>query len=200
MTPIMDLVKGYGFQLIAAAVVAAVITVLVTVRLPKQPEAVVLLEVYALNQEKTEDYAYDGYYALQAADLFSNTVMGWLTSPSVVEAIYEKADVSLPTRSLRRLARIFSVKSRGAGIVEAQYRASTEDEAMRLATAMGLVLSQRAEQVGQEEEVRFVFHIVPSEPFIGFPDRNPFLRSIVAVVVVLVIGASGIILVDSLRS
>src|SRR4030042_3664937 len=52
------------------------------------------ISVYSKVSQPTQDYQYDGYWSVKAADEFSNTVSQWGSSPEVVNADYHKAQVT----------------------------------------------------------------------------------------------------------
>jgi len=49
-----------------------------------------LLTVQA-NRERTDQYQYNDYYAIQACDFFINTIMGWIGSPILISTVYESS-------------------------------------------------------------------------------------------------------------
>jgi len=68
------------------------------------------LSVAPQEREQTQDYQYDGYYALQAADIFSDTVASFFQSPENVVEIYKKAELPLPSEDFKILKKIFTAK------------------------------------------------------------------------------------------
>jgi len=43
------------------------------------------------NHERTDQYQYNDYYAIQACDFFINTITGWIDSPIFVSKVYESS-------------------------------------------------------------------------------------------------------------
>src|SRR3989339_2084391 len=54
-------------------------------------DASILLTIHRAEREKSEDFQYDNYYSIQAAEYLSNTITGFLETPEVVTLVYKKA-------------------------------------------------------------------------------------------------------------
>src|SRR6185503_18506009 len=68
-----------------------------------QPAKSSITTSYAVNRvtaETTPDYQYDGYYALQAVDLVSQTVATWFDTSPVIQEIYTQAKLDPQTDDL----------------------------------------------------------------------------------------------------
>jgi hypothetical protein len=70
--------------------------------------------VNRINSQSTAEYQYDGYYALQAADLFAQTVVSWFSTPSVLREVYDQASMDPEITTVSSLANRFKVKKYSA--------------------------------------------------------------------------------------
>jgi len=43
--------------------------------------------------QRTDDFKYDGYYALRSGELIADSVVQWMKDPGTVDKIYKKAGV-----------------------------------------------------------------------------------------------------------
>src|SRR5690349_13578069 len=78
-----------------AAAVFAVLGVALASAAPPRVKASLALTVAQQSHQETADYAYDGYYALRASELVSDTIISWLSTPSVVKEIHAAAGLDL---------------------------------------------------------------------------------------------------------
>lgn len=124
------------------------------------------LSVNSINQQQTADYQFDGYYALQAADLFSQTVVSWLQTPSVLVEISERAGTTIPVTSMRSLTSRFKTKKYSSQNIVVTFAASSEDEGKRLAAAVTEVITARAQKVNRTTNNQALFELDASPPVI----------------------------------
>ena len=93
--------------------------------------------IVSLSQrEPKSDYRFDGFYALQATDLFAATLNSWVQAPEVVVKAYEAAGLVLPSQDAREVAKAVSAQKTGPQIV--QVTVSDESKVKAEALAKGL--------------------------------------------------------------
>ncbi|MFH0828649.1 MAG: hypothetical protein V1907_00495 [Candidatus Kerfeldbacteria bacterium] len=139
--------------------------------------------VNRINKEQTAEYQYDGYYALQAADLFSQTVISWLQTPSVVVSIFDRAGIYVSPDSLRSLPSRFKAKKYSAQNIVVTYSTPTEEEGKKLATALSDEIASRSSTVDRNADNKAIFEVVPSKPVIVLAKPNPLLIGIGSLIV-----------------
>ena len=123
------------------------------------------LSISRADTQETLDYKYDQYYAIQASELFANTVEQWLKSPEVATKIYQKAEVELPVKSLRKLTKKFRANKMASQYVEVGFKAKSKDEAKRISSATLAVLQDKAALLSQVDRTA-LFSIIGAEPVI----------------------------------
>jgi capsular polysaccharide biosynthesis protein len=64
--------------------------------------------------QETDDFKYDGYYALQASEIIADSIEQWLKSPEFVNAVYQKAQVDQDFRNIKSYTKKFTAKNVGA--------------------------------------------------------------------------------------
>lgn len=143
--------------------------------------------VNRISQQQTSDYQFDGYYALQAADLFSQTVVSWLQTPSVLVEISERAGSATPVTSIRSLTSRFKTKKYSSQNIVVTFAASSEDEAKRLASAVTDVITTRAQDVNRTTDNQALFGLVASQPVIVRAEPSPYLIGVVSLLVGIVL-------------
>ncbi len=141
-----------------------------------------------VNRDVTPDYQFDGYYALQAADLFSQTVVSWFSTPSVLSEVYQQANLNPEIESLSSLPSRFKVKKYSSQNIVVRITERTQDRVNKVAAAVKTVMEQKAAQLNQTPEGKSQFTIVGSAPVIAPVRPNSILTALVALV--LSLGAS----------
>ncbi len=154
--------------------------------------------VNRLSRQSTPDYQFDGYYALQAADLFSQTIVSWLQTPSVLVEIYDSAGITTPVHSIRSLTSRFKTKKYSSQNIVVTFSAPSQEEAKRLATAITDVITARAKDVNRTTDDQSIFELTGSPPVIVKADPSPLLIGSISLVVGIVLALFLVPLVEYL--
>ena len=200
MTPITELLRRSLTTLLVLAVVAAVVTALVVPRLPRGVDVAQTFTVPIPRRPPSGEYEFDGFYALQATDLFAETLAGWLTSPDLASEAYRRAGLPQPAQSVRRLGRVFTARKRSGQLVEFSFRARSEDEAERLVREVGSLVRERTERFNEEGRSSLTFTVTQEHPLRIPVQRSAPLRALVAALVTFVLAANVLIFWDALRT
>lgn len=140
------------------------------------------LAINRINKEQTAQYQYDGYYALQAADLFSQTVVSWLNTPSVLKAVFERAGIPMP-KTVSGFSSIFKTKKYSAQNIVVAFTTSTSEDAAKLAAAISDEISAKTASVNRNADNKAIFEVIASTPVTDRAAPNPLLIGAVSVVV-----------------
>lgn len=171
--------------IITAAV--AVLSALITRVLPEKFDSSVSLNILRVNREETPDYQYDGFYAIQASDLFAQTVISWLQTPSVVNEIYGQSGVDSKFTSLSSFSGRFSAKKMSSQNIVIHFAAKSKEESDKLSSALISVVGQKAQDSLKTTKNIQVFDVKASNPITVKREYN--------IVVALIAGiASGLVL------
>lgn len=165
---------------------------------PVRYTASMSLSVNTINQQQTTDYQFDGYYALQAADLFSQTVVSWLQTPSVLVEVYERAGVTTPVQPIRSLTGRFKTKKYSSQNMVVAFAAPSEEEAKRLATAVTEVVTGRSQKVNRTTDNQALFELEASPPVIVRAEPDDLLLGGVSLFVGIVLALFLVPLVEYL--
>lgn len=202
MTPAPVLLRRTLPALVVASVIAGVATGSVTARSRPGVDVVRMFTVPVPSVEAPRggERSPIPLDVFQASERFAGTVAGWLRSPDFVVAVYRRAQLVLPGQpSVRRLGRTIIVVQRGGTIVEARFRARTDEEARTLITAVTEELQSRVDAFNAASAT-LAFQVVPGDPLIVPALVSPLLRGAVAVVVVFVLGINLVLLRDLFRT
>lgn len=174
--------------LLTVIVVAAAVAYVTAATRPVRYAASESFAVNRINQESTADYQYDGYYALQAADLFSQTVVSWFSTPSVLTEMYAAAKVDPEITAVNTLARRFKVKRYSAQNIVVRFSERNEDRATRVVAAVRRVMEDKAARLNQTSGGKALFEIIGTAPVIAPVRPNAWLMAGLAAAVALFAG------------
>jgi len=199
MTALVVLLGKWSKTIFFTAFLVMLATFLVVPRLPRQWDAAIDLTIPVPSRSETTNYEYDGYYALQATDLFSNTLAGWFKSPDFVVRVYAKAKVPLKKSSLRNLEKMFTVKKISGQFVTVAYRVTNEQEASDIGDALVNNIKERVDAFNNNGNHFLMFSVLVGKPMVVLSTRNPVADALVAGLIVLVFGFNAVILADAFR-
>lgn len=152
---------------------------------PKYYTTSISFAVNGTTAVQTNEYQYGGYYALQAADLFSQTVVSWLQTPSVLVSIYDRAGIPSHVDTLQNLTSRFKTKKYSAQNIVVTYASPTESEGRQIATALATEISSRTANLNQVAQDKPQFEVVSADPVIVLTKPNPLLIGFASLVVAL---------------
>ncbi len=200
MTPGPVLLRRSVPPLVVVSLLAGVVTAGITARQPERADVALGFAV-PLPEERRPAGAGSAPGAadpVQAADLFTQTVAGWLASPDVIADAYRRARLPLPAGNVRKLSRLVTAQQRGGQVVDVRFRTRTPEEGRVLAGALRDVLVERANALTGRNPA-LTFRLAGGEPLIVPVRPQPALRGLVAAVVVFVAGINLVFLWDVLR-
>lgn len=181
-----DYIKVYWQQrrLIALIVIVATgVALLVAGTRPERTGVSISFAINRTNREATTQYQYDGYYALQASDLFAQTVVSWFSTPSVLLEVYEQAKLDPAIQSVNSLPSRFSVRKYSSQNIVVKFTETNDDRAAKVAEGLKMVMESKASKLNQTSDGKSLFEIVAGSPVIA--PAKPNLGLIAAVTVVL---------------
>ncbi len=133
---------------------------------PTEYKSSISFAVNRINKQETVDYQYDGYYAIQASDLFSQTVVSWFFTPSVLLEIYEKAKVDPHIDTLERFANRFKTKKYSSQNIVVTFKERDQNTAEQISDSIIKTVQERGAALNQTADQKALFEIVGSSPVI----------------------------------
>ncbi|MBU4141322.1 hypothetical protein KKE99_00400 [Patescibacteria group bacterium] len=133
-----------------------------------------LLLISRSGTQNTADYKYDGYYAVQASDIFADNASQWLASASIASEIYIRAKAESELRSLKDFSKIFKADKLSSQYVRVRYRSKDKETAIDLAHAITDVLQEKADLLSRSSIEQISFKIIYSDP-LSIESKSDFL-------------------------
>ena len=142
------------------------------------------------NAELNNDYEYDGYYALQSASTFSNTISLWLQSPGVVIEIYNKAGSELDKNTSSKILskQIKTTVLPNASSLKFQIQNENKEKVQKLASAINETVKAKTTEFNQKFSSGISFEVITSEPLLIEIKPKTELNTLAGVLAGLVLG------------
>ncbi|MFA6197548.1 MAG: hypothetical protein WC734_00125 [Patescibacteria group bacterium] len=156
--------------------------------------------VNRINKQDTAEYQYDGYYAIQASDLFSQTVVSWFYTPSFILEVYDIAGVTPKIDTLEKFTAQFKTKKYSAQNIVVTYPERDRATAEKIANGIIQNVSQRTKSLNQSSEQKALFEVVGAKPVIVEQPSNIPVRTVLGLIVGLVASLGFVYLVRYFRS
>lgn len=150
------------------------------------------IAVNRISKQATTEYQYDGYYALQASDLFSQTLLSWFLTPSVLLDFYEQAGVEPNITTTNALVSRFRARKFAAQNIVIQFTERDRDTAAKLAEGISAVVRERSASLDTDASGDATFDVVPSQPVIVEVTPSVALNTIAAFVASILIGLAAV--------
>ena len=170
---IMNLFKKYKWLIIIITVVAVCGAAVFSFVKPAYYDTSLSFSINRVNHQNTGEYEYDGYYAIQASDLFSQTVMSWLLTPSVLLEIYESAEIDPQISSLEEISSRFKTRKYSPQNIVVRYKERDYATAEKIATAITATVEDKAKQSNKTSDDEALFEVIGTKPVIV--ERTPLL-------------------------
>ncbi len=153
---------------LASAAATALLFASIAGALPERTSVSFAFTISQQARQETADYSYDGYYALRASELVADTMISWLSTPSVVKEVYSDAGIAMTDTEIKSISgRAFRGKKYSSQNVVVSYAASDAVAAAKLYESLSRILSERARTLVLSPEQETLFIVTASEPVIA---------------------------------
>jgi hypothetical protein len=150
-------------------------------------------------REDVSEYRFDGYYALQATDLFATTVAQWAKTPEVIVAAHEQAQLPLASQDPRKLLRIVSTAKTAPQLVEVTVYGQDREATLKLAQGLITVIERSVERYHEHGIPALSFRVVATDPWVGVREVSVPLIVGATFLVVLLISVNAVLLIESFK-
>lgn len=187
-------------MLLLFSVLAAVVALVIVKRFDPTHEVHFSYLVSLSERDQVSDFRFDGYYALQATDLFAATLARWVSTPEVIVAAYEAAGLPQPSADPRKLARAVRAEKVAPQLVTVTVRSGTREESEKLAAGLRQVMSGNIARYHNEGVPAVAFTVIASEPWSGVVRLSAPVVVTATFLFTFLLGLNGILLIESLKN
>ena len=150
-------------------------------------------------REAVSDYAYDGYYALSATDLFATTLAAWTKTPEVIVRAHEISGVKMQSDDPQALVKLVSAEKTGPQIIEVTVRHKEKATVERLADGLQSAMLENIGMYHDEGIPAVRFKVVTTKAWTGEKAAAAGVVSAGTFVFALLLGINAVLLVESFR-
>ncbi|MFA6098572.1 MAG: hypothetical protein WCV50_02260 [Patescibacteria group bacterium] len=183
----MSILKKYRWLIIIITAVSLIATFLFSYLRPVFYDTSISFSINRINKQETTEYQYDGYYAIQASDLFSQTVMSWFMTPSVLLEMYDSAKIDPQITTISSFTSRFKTKKFSPQNIVVNYKERDHNTAEKIGQAIISIVETKAAASNQTSDNKSVFEVVGSKPVIVEDKPNIWLNVVLGFIAGLII-------------
>lgn len=198
MTLATYLQKNSAFSIMVIGIAMAAAFYVGSSRLPAKHDANFSFTVDHRELQTPDAYAYDGYYALRATEIFTDTVVSWFKTPSIIKEIREDAIVNYGKMLPDELN--FRVKKFSGQNILISISDSDPARAHALSTSAIAVVTTHVEGLNKSDDGKSLFVLNASEPLITQKHFPPARAGLIGLALGLVGGAILVFLITPPKS
>ena len=149
-------------------------------------------------REEASEYRFDGFYALQATDLFAATLAKWAAAPEVINKAYQTAGLTPESADVRSLSRVVRAEKTAPQLVQLTIQAKDPETAERLADGLQEVMAENIDLYHDQGVPELAFSVIATEPWLSTQEAATTVIVIATFVAVFMLGVNVVLLVASL--
>lgn len=152
------------------------------------------------NRDTTSDFRFDGYYALQATDLFTATFAGWVATPEVVVAAYKEGEIELPSQNPYELSKTIHAEKTAPQLVQITVKNESKNTAEKLARGLQAVMQRNVDDYQAKDTTAIHFNVTTTPSWTGLVSVSSLLITVATFVFVLFFAINAVLLYESFKS
>ncbi|MEY3470862.1 MAG: hypothetical protein RLZZ223_212 [Candidatus Parcubacteria bacterium] len=174
------------FFLAIIVVIGVSVGLAITKLMPVSYDVSLALNIERKTNDTGQFYTYDGYYAIQATELFGKSVASWFVTPDFVEDVLRNADKSdINKLSVKDFRRVFTPEQVSASVVEVRFGVKEVELGATLTDSISSSISSYMDTRGIKD-----YNIFVGTPVIRKVDYNPLLFALGSGLLALALGIS----------
>ncbi len=192
----MNSMRKYKVAIMSITVVAGAAALIFSFVRPVYFDTSISFSINRINQQTTQDYQFDGYYAIQASDLFSQTVMSWFMTPSVLLEIYGQAGIDPDISSIEEISSRFRTRKYSPQNIVVQYQERDHATADKIAQAIISTVEEKSTAANQTSDQQAFFEVVGATPVIVENKPDPIINTAIGLVAGFIIATVAVYFIE----
>lgn len=138
--------------------------------------------------QMTDDFKYDGYYALETSGIIADSIVQWIKSPELVNSVYQKAQIDGNFKNLKSYTKKITAKKMSPQYIEVKFETNNIDQADKISTAIIDKINNKIQSIKKDSEGEIAFLISNEKPITIKKEQNIFLNSIIGLISGIILG------------
>ncbi|MCK4525328.1 MAG: hypothetical protein KAU07_02745 [Candidatus Andersenbacteria bacterium] len=174
--------------IIIIGIITAVSAFLFSAMKPAVYETSISLAINKNKTQNTDDFKYDGYYALQTSEMLADTIVEWTKSPTIVDSVYQKSGVNQNFKNIKSYTKKFTAKKMSSQHVEVKFKSDTRENAEKISLAVMEIISAKTKTLEENSGKEIAFSVSSENPVIVENKPEVFLNLFIGLVSGMIFG------------
>lgn len=190
----------YLKQILFASVALSILAYGVSFYFPTNYRASVTVYVQRIPEKPAAgDYTYDGFYAQKAAEAYTDTVFGFLTSIDILQRAAKVAKLPADSQSLAGFAKKIKIEKVAPQLIDVRVTLKDKNSAKDLALSLAQSAQERVSLLNQEGNTGLTINLANPEPFLAEVKPWKELNAAVGFLAGLIFTTAGVFLREYLK-
>ena len=138
--------------------------------------------------QMTDDFKYDGYYALETSGIIADSIVQWIKSPELVDSVYQKAQIDGNFKNLKSYTKKITAKKMSPQYIEVKFETNNTDQANKISVAIIDEINSKIQKIQEDSEGEIAFLISNENPITIKKEQNIFLNLIIGLISGMILG------------
>jgi capsular polysaccharide biosynthesis protein len=184
----LKIIKKNSKLFLIIGIITAVSAFIFSIAQPVKYETSLSLSIIKDKTQVTDNFKYDGYYALQTSEIIADSIEQWMKSPETVDAIYKEAQVDSEFKNIKSYTKKFIARKMSSQQVEVKFKTDTREEAEKISQAVVEIINNKVKTLKESSEQEISFLVDSENPVIVENRPDAILNLIIGLISGLALG------------
>lgn len=184
----LKIIKKNSKLILIIGIITAVSAFIFSIAQPIKYETSLSLSIIKDKTQVTDNFKYDGYYALQTSEIIADSTEQWLKSPETVDAIYKEAQVDLEFKNIKSYTKKFIARKMSSQQVEVKFKTNTQEEAEKISQAVVGAINNKVKTLKESSKQEISFSVDSENPITVESRPDAILNLIIGLISGLALG------------
>jgi capsular polysaccharide biosynthesis protein len=160
------IIKDEKKMIVKITVLTAFFAFIFSLYTPPRFETSVSLFINKNGTQQTDQFKYDGYYALEADDIIADDIEKLLQSPEIVIGIYQKSGIDPNFKNISSYKKRFTAHRMSNQYVEVGFTTQNRNDAGKISEVLTKTINQKISEISTSSGQEVSFEVSNSQPVI----------------------------------
>lgn len=162
----LKIIKAEKKMIIAFSLITGLAAWAFSTYMPAKYNASISLFVNKQGSQETNDFKYDGYYALESGEIIADNIEKMLQSPEIVNEIYSKSQIDPNFKNIKSYKKKFSAHKMSNLYVEVSFETNKREDAEKISEALIKTVKEKIGNTEIESAKEISFSVSNNQPII----------------------------------